>query len=465
MQALNDIELLRQYAGQNSETAFAELVKRHVPLVYSAALRKTGNPSAAEEVTQAVFVILARKAGSLRKQTVLSGWLYQTARLTAANFLRAEIRRAHREQEAFMESLSNEMTPEAWPQIMPLLEDAMGRLGEKDRNAIVLRFFEGKSFQEIGATVGASENAAKKRVVHALEKLRKTFLKQGVNSTTEIIAGAISANSIQTVPAALAKSVATVALAKSAAASTSTLTLIKGALKIMVWSKAKTVLVTGVVILLGAGAATVAVKEIQMPKAMSPLPISGDNRIATTALVVASEFVQVPDDSLGSLDLAWRTADSSGTTAILTREQHTNLIAQLKLNQQVKIFGAPGLAFPPTPGQRHEGTVSMTKPLKVAGTNTETGVTLGVAALISGDSKSVNLNLATEWRGMDDSQNEIISIKGTNSATLDLESGQTILVRQPMDGNRSTSLLIFVTPQVKHVTERLQRIVPRHATN
>ena len=168
MQELPDIELLRQYAEQHSEAAFETLVARHVHLAYSAAFRKTGNCHAAEEITQAVFIILAKKAHSLRRGTILSGWLYQAARLTASNFLRNEIRRTRREQEATIMSLSTE--PEAWPQIVPLLEDAMGRLNEKERNAIILRFFEGKSFQEIATAFGASENAAKKRVAYALGK-------------------------------------------------------------------------------------------------------------------------------------------------------------------------------------------------------------------------------------------------------------------------------------------------------
>jgi RNA polymerase sigma factor (sigma-70 family) len=175
MPELDDIELLAQYARDNSEAAFATLVTRHVNLVYSTALRSAGNPHAAEEITQAVFIILARKARSLSPRTILSGWLYQTARLTAANFLRAEIRRQHREQEAYMQSLLNEPEPDVWPQIAPLLDAAMTGLGEKDRNAIVLRFFENKSLGEVGSALGASEDAAKMRVNRALEKLRKFF--------------------------------------------------------------------------------------------------------------------------------------------------------------------------------------------------------------------------------------------------------------------------------------------------
>ena len=135
-------------------------------------------------------------------------------------------------------------------QIAPLLDTALGRLAAKDHDAIVLRFFENKNFAEVGTALGASEDAAKKRVSRALEKLRGFFLKRGVDSTTATIAETISANSIQAAPAALAKSVTAVALAKGAAASASTLTLIKGALKIMAWTKTKTIVVTGAIVVL-----------------------------------------------------------------------------------------------------------------------------------------------------------------------------------------------------------------------
>ena len=249
----DDIRLLKEYAESHSEPAFTALVERHVNLVYSAALRSVGNATAAEEITQAVFIILARKAKSFGGKTVLSGWLYQTARLTAANYLRTEIRRQNREQEAHMQSILNEPESEAWRQIAPLLDDAMGRLGEKDRNAIVLRFFENKNLSEVGAALGASEDAAKMRVNRALEKLRKFFTKRGVVSTTAILAGAISGNSVQAAPAALAKTISAVAIAKGAAASISTLTLVKGALKIMAWTKAKTAIVAGAAVLLAGG--------------------------------------------------------------------------------------------------------------------------------------------------------------------------------------------------------------------
>ena len=139
----------------------------------------------------------------------------------------------------------------------------MAALNETDRHAVVLRFFDGKSMSEVGAALGATEDAAKKRVSRALEKLQQFFAKRGVNSATAIIAGTISSNSVQAAPAALAKSVTAIAFAKGVAAGSTTLTLTKGALKVMAWSKAKTAIVTAVVVLIAAGTTTVAVKEIQ----------------------------------------------------------------------------------------------------------------------------------------------------------------------------------------------------------
>src|SRR5262249_10957666 len=116
MTELDDHELLAQYVRAQSETAFAALVGRHVNLVYSTALRFAGNPHHAQEITQVVFVILARKSASLRRNVILSGWLYQTARLTAANFVKSEIRRQRREEEACMQSTLNESSAVAWEQ-------------------------------------------------------------------------------------------------------------------------------------------------------------------------------------------------------------------------------------------------------------------------------------------------------------------------------------------------------------
>jgi RNA polymerase sigma factor (sigma-70 family) len=266
MQELDDISLLREYVNHESEDAFAALVARHVNKVYSIALRHARNRHQAEEITQAVFVILARKARRLGGQVILSGWLCRTAQLTAVTFVRSETRRAHREQEAYMQNSSVETESNVWSQIEPLLDAAMAGLSKADHHALVLRFFDGKSMREIGAALGASEDAAKVRVNRAVEKLRRFFSQRGIVVSVAMLTAAISANSVQSAPVTLAKTATTLALAKGATTSTSTLILIKGVLKIMAWTKAKTAIMAGAVTLLVTGTATVVVvKNISHP--------------------------------------------------------------------------------------------------------------------------------------------------------------------------------------------------------
>jgi RNA polymerase sigma factor (sigma-70 family) len=171
----DDMELMRQYVVQHLESAFAEIVSRHTDLVYSVAWRRIGDPQWAEEITQAVFIILARKADALPARTILSGWLYRTTCYVSRHALKQEFRRQRREQKAYMESLSTDTEPEVWRQIRPLLEEAMVRLGPADRDALVLRFFEGKSLKEVSAVLGVSEAAAKMRLSRALKNCAPIF--------------------------------------------------------------------------------------------------------------------------------------------------------------------------------------------------------------------------------------------------------------------------------------------------
>ena len=294
----DDIALLRQFATENSEAAFATLVARHIGLVHSAALRQTGNPHAAEEITQAVFIILARKAGSLGGKVVLPGWLYQTARLTAANYLRTEIRRTRREQEAHMNSLENETPADevAWQQIAPLLDTAMGKLNEADRNAIVLRFFENKSMGEIAAALDAPEATVRKRITRAVERLRKFFTKRGVTLTAAAIAGAVSANSVQAAPTVVIKSVTAVALTKGAVVSGSTLTLVKGALKLMAWTKAKTAIVVGVATVLVVGTTAIAIEDLFKHLDTDP---NSSNKLESVSPTLIIRPTQYPTNGVG----------------------------------------------------------------------------------------------------------------------------------------------------------------------
>jgi RNA polymerase sigma factor (sigma-70 family) len=236
---VHDMDLVRQYAATRSELAFETLVSRHINLVYSSALRQVRNPQLAEEITQAVFIILARKAASLSSKTILPGWLYRTSRFTAANVLRTESNRRRREQEAQMQSTTQlDSDDEPRTELLSMLDEAMERLRGIERDALVLRYLQNKSLREVGAVLGLNEDAARKRVARGLEKLRVLFAKRGTMVSVAAIAGAMTATSAGATPMGLTISV-TAAAMKGAAVSASTLTLIDGALKFMAWTKTK----------------------------------------------------------------------------------------------------------------------------------------------------------------------------------------------------------------------------------
>jgi RNA polymerase sigma factor (sigma-70 family) len=215
----NDAELLSRFAERGDEGAFGQLVARHLDLVYSAALRQlNGDAHLAQDVAQTVFMDLARKARSLRREVVLSGWLYRAAGLAAAKVVRGEQRRRAREQEA---AAMHDPTPEltsAWVQLGPVLDIAMSELSATDRDAVLLRFFERKNFDAIGATLKVSDDAAQKRVARALEKLRVHLTRRGVTLPASALAAAITGGAVQSAPAGLASSLAAASLAAAPAA-------------------------------------------------------------------------------------------------------------------------------------------------------------------------------------------------------------------------------------------------------
>src|ERR1022692_1224022 len=174
MNNLTDQQLVRQYTELRAEAAFGELVRRHVDLVYSAAVRMVRDAHLAEDVTQGVFVALAQNARQLTDRPVWSGWLHRTAQNLAANVVRADVRRRVREQEAFaMNELLSATPAAAWEHLAPQLDAALGELAEPDRDALLLRYFERKSAQEMAQILGISDEAAQKRVTRAVERLRE----------------------------------------------------------------------------------------------------------------------------------------------------------------------------------------------------------------------------------------------------------------------------------------------------
>ena len=215
-----DAELLNRYVDEKSEDAFAELVGRHLDFVYGVALRRVGgNGPLAEDVAQGVFTDLARKAKALARHPALSAWLFRSARFAAAQAVRSERRRVAREQEAhLMHDLTHSsMSNPDWDQVRSVIDDVIDELPERDRVAVGLRFFEGRTFAEVGAKLAASEDAVRVRVDRALEKMRRSLARRGVASTTAALSAALAQGSGVAAPTGFAASVAGSALASVAA--------------------------------------------------------------------------------------------------------------------------------------------------------------------------------------------------------------------------------------------------------
>jgi RNA polymerase sigma factor (sigma-70 family) len=218
-----DQQLLREYTNCRAEPAFAELVRRHVDLVYSAALRMVRDIHLAEDVTQGVFVALARNAPQLAERPVLSGWLHRAAQNLAANTVRSDVRRRAREQEAAaMNELLSAEPGAVWEHVAPHLDEALGKLNETDRDAVLLRYFERKSAREMAQTLGTTEEAAQKRVNRAVERLHGLFLQRGVTVGASGLVVALIAHAIQAAPAGLAVNISAAAALAATGLHTST---------------------------------------------------------------------------------------------------------------------------------------------------------------------------------------------------------------------------------------------------
>jgi len=222
----SDLELLARYARHRAEDAFAEVVRRHVDLVYSAARRQVRAPELAEEVAQAVFADLARQAHQLPPETVLAAWLYQVTRRTAIDVVRREASRRLRERVAHELHAMN-ATAEDWTHIEPLLDDAMQALDETDRAAVLLRYFENKPLREVGQALGTSDDAAQKRVSRAVERLREFFAKRGVSVGVSGLVALVSAQAVQAAPAGFSSAVTAAALVETFTSSAGTLAAAK----------------------------------------------------------------------------------------------------------------------------------------------------------------------------------------------------------------------------------------------
>jgi RNA polymerase sigma factor (sigma-70 family) len=331
---MTDSQLLASFARTNSEDAFAELVQRHVHLVHSAALRQVnGDAHLAQDVAQTVFTDLVRKANSLARREVLTGWLYTSAHFAAAKIIRTENRRRDRE-EKFMREPIHETAPEPdWEKLRPVLDAAMHELKETDREAILLRYFENRQFAEVGAKLGLNENAARMRVERALEKLRGTLTKHGVTTATAL-ASVISANAVQIAPAGLATTLTTASIVS---AGVGTLSLFK----IMTMTHIK----LGISALVVAGAATALVVQHQAQEKLRDenaalqqqiAQLQTDNQSLTNRLASTDEARKLPDKQFNEL-LKLR-----GETTVLRQQKTDSTKLQSQLLEMSQAFDVVG---------------------------------------------------------------------------------------------------------------------------
>lgn len=293
----DDRQLLREYASSGSAHAFASLVERHLALVYAAAMRQCRNdPHHAQDVTQVVFMALAQKARSLGPDVLLSGWLVRATHFAARSLRRAETRRkrreakaaAAREREAQMKARDEAGSPvlvagepaALWERIAPFLDEALARLPAAARDVLVLRFLEGKSFDEVGKRLGTSEEAARKRANRALSSLRAAFGRRGIRTMDDALAAALPAAAAGPVPAEVARAIVT-----GAGAAHHHAAMLKGALKLMAWTKAKTTAVAvAAALLIGGGGAVVVHRVMKTRSGPQVVALEGGPRPGASAI-------------------------------------------------------------------------------------------------------------------------------------------------------------------------------------
>jgi RNA polymerase sigma factor (sigma-70 family) len=300
-----DTTLLHRFIEDRAEAAFTELVQRHLSLVYGTALRRVGGDvHLAEDVTQTVFISLARKAASLRNHASLAGWLYVSAHRATAEVVRREQRRKQREASTHsMNITSTSDDPTVDPAYLrPLLDDALVKLKTDDREAVVLRFYAQRSFAEIGTTLRITEEAARKRVDRALEKLHATLSRRGITSTVTALGSALTTAGITAAPATLPTQIATVVLAQTALLPAATLTA----------SLASSLLPATAVAAVLIGLATI-VPQRRANAAMADA-IARMDRVVTTG--VQSEI----DELNHALALVRTAPDDAGSTATSTED-------------------------------------------------------------------------------------------------------------------------------------------------
>ncbi len=507
-----DQQLLCDYAAHRSDAAFAELVRRHVDLVYSAALRMVCDAHLAQDVTQGAFVALAQSAGRLAGHPVLSGWLHRTAQNLAANIVRSEVRRrAHEQEAAAMNQLLVAGTDASWEVIAPHLDAALGELNETERDAVLLRYFERKSARDMAEILGTSEDTAQKRVSRAVERLRELLSKRRLTIGAGGLVALISANAVQSAPTGLAATISTaikltattlgmtmlhkILITGLAAAAVGTI-IYAGHLRNQIQSlQQQQAALTRQITQLGlerdaATSQMAALRQVNtqsqavemellrlrgevgrlrngqnVSPGISPLKTNSPPRSDAVSVLVGTKFVLFPAEDVQALGLGWSTDTQGNRVSLLTDQQYNTLTEAMQGASDLSVVSTPRVVT----GNGQQAIMSMTRAhalFSPDGTNemplvtyTNIGTVLDVRPFYSTNTSTFNVSYRAKLNVLsgDPSQPDIQAIEATNQ--MDLSPGQTVVMEMkipagtwlPDETNSPAgerSVLLFVTPQV-----------------
>ena len=482
---MTDAELLRDYAANQSEAAFGEIVRRYADFVYSAALRQVGSPESARDVAQIVFTDLARKARSLNANTVLIGWLAHAARLAALEQRRRDRRRLHRERQAMEWHESSSEVSNNWDEMRPILDEAIAALGDEDRNALLLRFFKDESLTSVGATLGISEDAAQKRVARALGKLREFLTGHGISATAAALSVALAANAVQAAPLNLAGSLTMNALTGAATGSSTlsfskllTITNMKTAILILALAGGIAALVPYHLnmqhrLRAAQSAAEQRATEIQSLRGVNEQLVSQTNELVRLReeakdvlrlraevarlrqeqaalsrtvgdvrppdadahseskeppILITGKFISVPTGNLNGS--GWAKVPP-GQPELMADDQIRSMLQALEKAGEMEILASPRVQT----ANGVEARLSSTEQVALGGTNADVGTTLTLNPHYSTNSANISLDLAAELSqvidtslSQDESRRELRRTIITNSVVV--SDGQSILLRE-----------------------------------
>lgn len=329
---MDDQRLLRDYFETRSDKSFAALIDRHIGLVYGTCLRELRDPALAEDATQIVFLILARKAKSLRSAGALASWLFTTARFTSRSLRTQELRRKEREERAMEESRAGAPADD-WDEIVPALDDALAALKDSDRQILLLRYFDGASFKEAGDALGLSENTARMRAARATERLRRQLVKSGASLSAVGLAAALGEHAAEALPNASTLDFAQSALQAGSIGSSSRLHILaQGVKHAMFVSKVQIAALIGTLVFASAAIYTAHNRSAAL---YAPAAISTHTSANPSMIKLISDSASGPDLAGSQILRRCRNAyatvqsfqqDAEGRSAISAR-QHTSSIS------------------------------------------------------------------------------------------------------------------------------------------